>query len=159
MAKDPYKQRVKDVVSKDVVAVDSDDTIADVLTLMMENRVSVLPVVDRRQRCVGILSTTDLVGLNHELHEELYDLGRAGEVSRQWLIEKLAEHSLGRRKAKDLMTTTVVAVGPETPLAQAAREMLRHRVHRLPVVGGQRRLLGIISMTDILAAFVEGAPQ
>jgi CBS domain-containing protein len=42
---------------------------------------------------------------------------------------------------------------------QAASDMLRERVHRLPVVDEQGRLLGIISMSDVLRAFVECAPQ
>ena len=42
---------------------------------------------------------------------------------------------------------------------EAAAEMLRYRVHRLPVVDKQGKLLGIISTMDILTSFVEGTPE
>ena len=81
------------------------------------------------------------------------------EASHQWFIEKIAEHDLGRRKVSELMTDTVATVGPDTSLTDAAREMLRDRVHRLPVVDEKQRLLGIVSTMDLLGAFADGAPE
>jgi len=54
---------------------------------------------------------------------------------------------------KEAMTRTVVTVRPETPLEQAAQMLLRHKIGALPVLQGGE-LVGIISTTDILAAFV-----
>ena len=47
--------RVKDVMSKHVVAISPADTLHEALELIVENRVSALPVVDGRERCVGML--------------------------------------------------------------------------------------------------------
>jgi CBS domain-containing protein len=71
----------------------------------------------------------------------------------------MAEQDFGRRRVHELMTEVVETVGPEATLAAAARAMLRHQVHRLPVVCERGRLVGIISTTDIMAAFVDGAPD
>lgn len=54
------------------------------------------------------------------------------------------------------MTTDVISVGPEELLVSAAREMVRSKVHHLPVIDGNKRLVGIISTMDILSAFAEG---
>ena len=134
MTTDPYARRIKHIMSKVVVSGDPDDTLEDAVGLMQDNRISVLPVTDQRDRCVGILSATDLI-----------------DLSRQ------PGTALGEQKVADRMTGAVASLGPEASLATAAKEMVRHRVHHLPVVDNQQRLLGIISTMDILDAFVEGA--
>ena len=55
------------------------------------------------------------------------------------------------------MTTTVVTVDRETPLLDAAGEMLRHRIHHIPVVDEQQHVLGIVSTMDVLAVFHRSA--
>lgn len=150
-----YQQRVKDVVSRDVVAIHAADNVHEALVLLTENRVSALPVVDGHDRCVGMLSTTDLIDLTREIDDEIEELSRDDGISREWLVDRLKSH-VGDTNVMDLMTDNAASVDPERPLVDAAREMLRHRVHRLPVVDQRGRLQGIISTMDILRAFVEG---
>ncbi len=147
--------RVKDVMSKDVVAVSPADTLHEALELIVENRVSALPVVDGRDRCVGMLSTSDLIDLTHELDDETHNLGRSDESGRPWLFERLTE-AFGSERVSGQMTENVATIGPEIPLSEAAAMMLRNRVHRLPVVDDNQRLLGILSTTDIVAAVADG---
>ena len=158
MSTDPYQRRVKDVVSREIVCVNATETVHDALALMVENRIAALPVIDKQGGCQGILSATDVVEMTLELDDDLRDYGRTDADSHQWIVEKLAEHDMDRRKVHEVMTSSVATVGLEAPLAVAAREMLRHRVHRLPVVDDQEKLIGIISTMDILTAFADGAP-
>ncbi len=155
--KNPYQRRVKDVMSKHVVTVDFGDSVQEALSLMVENRVSGLPVVNGRQRCVGVLSATDLVDLAHDVDDELSQWDRTSDMSSQWMVGQLASHGMDRRKVEELMSNMVASVGPETSLSETAQTMLRDRVHRLPVLDEQQRVLGIISTMDILSAFVDGA--
>jgi CBS domain-containing protein len=55
-------------------------------------------------------------------------------------------HSL----VQDLMTTQVVTVGPETPFKEIVALLAEHRVSAVPVVDGDRRVLGIVSEADLL---------
>jgi CBS domain-containing protein len=148
-------QHVADVFSKDVVAVTTTDTVRDALTLMVENRVSALPVVSGKGVCVGIISATDLIALTRDLNEDWAQM-QTGDFSNQWLLDQLAAQDFGRRRVEELMTEVVETVRPESTLVHAGRLMLRHHVHRLPVVNEEAQLLGIVSMTDLLAAFVDG---
>jgi CBS domain-containing protein len=148
------RQHVADIYSKDVVAVTTTDTVRDALTLMVENRVSALPVVGSKGVCAGIISATDLIALTRDLNEDWSEMQR-GDFSNQWLMDQLAAQDFGRRRVEELMTEIVETVQPDTTLVHAGRLMLRHHVHRLPVVDEQGRLLGIVSMTDLLAAFVD----
>jgi CBS domain-containing protein len=155
---DVYAQRVKDVFTRDVVAVSTEDSVQEALQAMVENHVSAVPAVNGKGVCVGILSATDLIGLTRDLNDELAG-AQDGDLIPQSLIDQVAEQDFGRRRVRELMTEVVETVVPETPLAAAARIMLRNQIHRLPVVNERRQLVGIISTTDILAAFVDGAPD
>ncbi len=153
MTKQPL--RVKDVMSKEVVSVYPDDTLHEALELIVQNRISGLPVVNGNGHCVGMLSTTDLIDLTHELDDELHNIGRGGQTGHQWLLEQLAE-ALGSERVSEQMTENVATIRPEATLPQAAAEMLRNRVHRLPVTDQDNRLLGIVSTMDILGAVADG---
>jgi CBS-domain-containing membrane protein len=158
MNSDIYKRRVKDIMSRDVVTVFVADTIHEALKLMGENRVSALPVVDSHQRCVGILSTSDLVDMTRDVDDDIYELDMVDPTSRRFLLDKLA-HSMGNESVQSFMSETVTTVDTETTIGKATREMLRNRIHHLPVVDDSERMIGIISTIDILAEFADGAPD
>jgi CBS domain-containing protein len=154
---DVYRLQVKDVMHRDVVTIDAAESVHTALEQLMENKVSALPVVDQSGRCVGILSTSDFVAVAHELDE---DLGGATHDSEAWwdvFVNAISE-KVGHHSVTEVMTETVIAAAPETPLVQAADDLLRARVHRMPVVDGERRVVGILSTTDVLRAFVKHAP-
>src|SRR5215468_8960442 len=94
---------VQDVLSKDVVAVTVADTVQDALTLIVENRVSALPVVGAKGVCVGVLSATDLIALTRDLNDELAGM-QVGELNHQWLLDQFAAQDFGRRRVDELMT-------------------------------------------------------
>ena len=104
MMNDPYRRRVKDIVSKDIVFIRANGTVHDALALMVENRVAALPVVDKKGSCQGVLSATDVVELTLELDDDLRGFGLTDDESHQWLLDKLAEHDMGRRSVQDVMT-------------------------------------------------------
>ncbi len=155
MATNPYTLRAKDVMSRDVVAVSPDDSLHEALELMVENRVAALPVVNGRDRCVGILSSSDLIDVMRELDDDLTSLETPDSASHQWLLDRL-RRGIGDDKVCEHMTDRVASVGADSPLADAVREMLRNRVHRLPVTDSHDRLMGIISTMDILEVFADG---
>jgi CBS domain-containing protein len=153
-----YQRRVKDVMRKHVVTVNAGDTVHQALEAMIENKVSVLPVVDHEGHCIGIVSASDFVDVTYELDAGLNEAEHESELWWGPFIRNLSQN-VAHQSVMDLMTEDVVSVTPHTLLVQAAEEMLRERVHRLPVLDDQRRLVGILAMSDVLQAFVECAPQ
>ena len=153
-----HSMRAKDVMSRDVVSISANETLHVALELMGENRVAALPVVDRRDHCLGMLSASDLVDVTRELDDDLERLDGVDGMARGWLVDNLGQ-GLGNQKIDELMSESVATVGPETPLAEVAREMLRHRVHRLTVTDESDRLVGIVSTMDLLSAFANGASK
>ena len=149
------KLRVRDVMNRDVVAINPDDTLHEALDLIVENRVSALPVVNGHDQCVGMLSTSDLIELTHDLDDEIQNLGRAEPSQRPWLVEQLSQ-ALGAERVSEQMTPDVETINPEVTVPEAAAAMLRNRVHRLPVTDAGGRLLGIVSTVDIMRVVANG---
>ena len=149
------KRRVREVMSREIVSLHADATIHEALSTMVENSVTALPVVDSRDRCVGIFTTTDLLDLTWDVEDDVYQMDVVDPISRRLLVDKLTQ-SLGNETVSSYMSEDVSTVGCETTLAMAARDMLRSHVHHLPVVDDKDRLVGIVSTTDILAEFADG---
>ncbi len=145
-------------MSKHLVTVDLGDDIHSALDLMAENRVAVLPVVDGHNHCVGILSASDVVQFARELDHGIAEFENSGVLTWGAYLEFLGENA-GHKAVSELMTEEVVAITPTTSLAAAAAKMIRDKVHRLPVVDKNRKLLGVLSSTDILSAFVEHSSE
>lgn len=144
---------LKEIVSTDVVSIDPHDTLREALSVMVENRVSALPVVDSRMHCIGVISVTDLLGMTKELSDELNALSGSGGWDHQALVQKLEHTELLTEQVQDLMSTEVVSVRVDSTLQHAARQMLRNRVHRLVVLDDQKQLVGVVSTMDLLAAY------
>ena len=146
---------LKDVISSDVVYVNPQDTLREALALMVENHVSAMPVVDARRRCIGVISVTDLLGMTKDLGDELHALSESGGLDHAALVEKLEHADLLTEQVQGWMSTDVVSVAIDTTVENAALQMLRNRVHRLVVLDDGRRLVGVVSTMDLLAAFVD----
>jgi CBS domain-containing protein len=153
-----YAVRVRDIMSKQVVTVYPDDPLHEAFKLLVENRVSTLPVVDGRDRCVGMLSSSDLIDWTHELDDQLKNVGRASGDLRSWLMERIEAHNEDER-VSEVMSRDVATVSPEATVDVVAQLMIRHRVHRLPVIDNQNCLVGIVSTMDVLAAIADHAPR
>lgn len=148
--------QVRNVMSRDVVSVSLADSLHDALELIVANRVSGLPVVNRHDQCVGMLSMSDLIELTHEMDDDVHSLG-SNEYGGSF-FERLSEE-LGAERVSERMSKNVVTVGPEVKLTEAAGTMLSNRVHRLPVVDEAQQLLGILSTTDIVSAVAAGLAE
>jgi len=145
--------RALDVMTPDVITVDSDTTVQALARLLSERGISGVPVVDRDKRLVGIVSEGDL------LHRAETGTERRTEHRRSCWLDKIAsDEDLAReyvkahgRKVKDVMTANVVAVAETTELADVAMLLDTKRIKRVPVVrDGQ--LVGIISRANLVRA-------
>ncbi len=155
MADSVYNRPISEIMSSDVVTLEASDSIHDALNLIGENRVSALPVVDRNNRCVGILSTSDLVDMTRDVDGDLYELEFIDPTSQRFLLDKLA-HTMGKESVQSYMSEALTTIRPDTTLGEATREIVHNGVHHLPVVDGNEHLIGIISTMDVLATFVDG---
>jgi CBS domain-containing protein len=125
------------------------------LDLLVANNVAALPVVDETNRCVGVLSATELLGLAQERGEDLESFYVAEGLSRELLIEHLERADFSDIAVKEAMTPTPLVIAPEAPLSEAARIMVEYGVHHLAVVENRHRFLGVLSSLDMVRALAE----
>jgi len=147
---------LQEIISSGLVSIAPQSTLREALAVMMENRVTALPVVDVRRHCVGVISVTDLLGVAKDLSDELNALSETGGLDHEALVEKLEHADLLTEQVQDWMSTDPISVGIESSVQSAAQLILRNRVHRLVVLDEQQRAVGVISTMDLLAAYVEG---
>ena len=143
--------KASDVMTRDVLAIRPDTTVFDALRLMIERRISGLPVVDAGGAVIGILSEGDF------LRRAELATGRQRGRWLAWLLspgrladEYVAEHG---RTVGEVMTPLVVTVDEETPLAEIVELMEQRRIKRVPVTKAGK-LIGIVSRADLLRALL-----
>jgi CBS domain-containing protein len=140
----PTRLTVADVMTRDVVTATPETPFKQLEQLMAEHRVSALPVVDGEGAVLGVVSEADLL-LKTESGGEEHGGWTPG--SRQRDVKAHAQTAGG------LMSAPALTVGPDAPLAAAARLMRKGSVKRLPVVEGGR-LVGIVSRADVLKSYL-----
>ena len=135
--------RVQDVMTTDVVTVTPDTPLKDAARLLVERRISGVPVVIET-KVVGMLSESDLV----ELERGDFDPSPGIFLSRDRTHDAHPEAST----VGDVMTTPAITVMPAWTVAGAAALMIDNSVNRLPVVRAGD-LEGIITRVDVVRAF------
>ncbi len=113
---------VKDLMTKNVVTIDADKTVIEAATVMSQNDIGDLIVMDNNVP-VGIVTERDFVR------------------------RVLAEGKSTNTKVSEVMTTPLKVIDPEAPIKEAARRMVNRRIRRLPVIK-DNKLVGIITAAD-----------
>src|SRR5579863_3927230 len=145
-----------DVMTRNVISVSPDATIADAVELMLERGISGLLVVDSSGTLAGIVTEGDLLRRD--------ELGTRRH--RPWWLRLIA--SPGRqaadftrthgRKVADVMTHDVLSVNAKSPLTDIVAMMEEHRVKRVPVLDGDH-VVGVVSRADLLRALSVAARE
>jgi CBS domain-containing protein len=129
--------RTKDVMTTPVITVSAETPVKEVASVLVSNRVSAVPVVDKHEDLVGIVSEGDLVSL-----ETTPD-------PRSHILPIPHQYRALPKTAADVMTRDVVTVDELADASLVARLMLEHHVKSVPVVAG-KRVVGIVARRDIL---------
>ncbi|MBX6329075.1 MAG: CBS domain-containing protein [Pseudolabrys sp.] len=146
--------QVKDVMTHPVITIAPDASIWEAIRLMLQHKISGLPVVDRSGTLTGIVTEGDFLrrtetGTVRRRPRWIEFLVGPGKLAQEYV------HASGR-KLEEVMTTEVYSVSEEAPLNEVVSLMERHRIKRLPVVRGQR-VVGIITRADLLRALMKAA--
>lgn len=138
------KIEVGELMTRRVTCLTGSDTIHRALEIMSEEGLAALPVVNHADKCLGILSRSDLadlfVGLD-DCVEQMSELRFAIDFP----------DGFGTTVG-ELMNIEVISIQPEASIVAAAKLMAKHRIHHLPVVDQDDRLVGIISTLDVAEA-------
>jgi CBS domain-containing protein len=140
----------RDVMTRNVVSVSPDTTVAELVNVLLTRNISGVPVIDADGTLVGVVTEGDLVR-RAELGTERK---RGGWIAFFTATATMAEDYVKSHgtKVSDLMTPTVVAVPPDAPLSEVANLMEERHVRRVPVVE-DGKVIGIVSRANLLRAW------
>jgi CBS domain-containing protein len=124
-----------------VVTVDRTTPYKEIARLLAEHRISGVPVLTMGRHVAGVVSEGDLLAAR---------VRNTGGRWR-WLTGGKEHQAL---VASQLMTSPAITIHPDARLATAARLMSAHHLRRLPVLGPEGKLLGIVSRRDLLSVFL-----
>jgi CBS domain-containing protein len=139
--------KAADVMVTNVITVGPDARIEDVAGVLLTNRISAVPVVDREGGMIGIISEGDLMRRPET----------GTERPRSWWLDALTDtrklasefvrsHS---HRVSDVMTRHVVTAKPDTPLGEIAALLEKNRIKRVPIVE-DGKIVGIVSRANLL---------
>lgn len=131
----PRRMKVHELMSTDLVTLTEEETLAHAQRCMRRGRIRHLPVV-RDGQLIGLLTHRDLLAASFSVFAEI----DADEQRRVFV----------QLSVRELMHRDLTTVGPDTPVAAAARILLESAFGCLPVVTGEGRLVGIVTEADFL---------
>ena len=142
--------KAREVMTVAVVSVTPDTTTQETARILRDRGISAVPVVDEAGKPIGMLSEGDLVGRD--------DADR--ETRRDWWLTLLAEGEQlnpdflaslrsPATRAREVMTSPVIAVDDDADIRDIARMLIDHRIKRVPVLR-DGRVVGIVSRSDLV---------
>ncbi len=126
--------RISSYMKTPVYAVSSNDSLAHARNLMLKKEISRLVIVNEKDEPVGILTTTDIIDA---------------------LFGKNYQKPLESILVGEVMTKDPIIIEESKSLKSASQLMLKHRIGGLPVVDANKKLVGILTKTDIVKAFYD----
>ena len=141
--------RVKDVMTPKVICIDADEPILKAARLMLQNRISGLPVLDKEGELVGIVTEGDFLrrgelGTQRHRPKWLEFVVGPGKLAQEYV------HTSGR-KVEEIMTTDPWTIGEDATLEAVVEMMERRHIKRIPVTR-RGRMVGIVSRANLMHA-------
>lgn len=128
---------IREIMTTDLITVGPEQNVQAIQDLFRENEFHHLPVLDRGERLIGIISKEDVFKLSYVL-------------SLQTTGKTYSEKEYRSLKAADIMTRYPVTLDPDDTVGLAADIFLANKFHALPIVEDEQ-LMGLVTTHDLLA--------
>ena len=133
--------KAQDIMTEQVITVKETAEIEYARSILMEEDISSLPVTNDLNELTGIITQTDFFNLQNLFQNKLFDDE-----------DYLSEVHIG-----DVMTRSVVKMGPGATLLEVSQAMVENAVHRVVIVKDKDEVMGVVSVMDVLKAGVTGS--
>ncbi|THD70466.1 MAG: CBS domain-containing protein [Bradyrhizobium sp.] len=147
----------RDVMVSPVITASKTATVREIAKILLEKRISAVPVVDHAGKVVGIITESDLMrraeaGTEHPYSWWVHFLAGDATIAADYVKSHAA-------RAEDVMTPDVVTATPETPLHELATLLEEHRIRRVPIVDKAGNLVGIVSRANLIQVVASARPK
>lgn len=117
----------REIMTKNIITATPETTVLEALNLLIDNKISGVPVVDSGGNLLGLVSEKDLLIVD----------------------DFISETNMDKVKVAEFMTKNVLTVSPDTPTKEVATLFVQKGIKRAPVVENGK-MIGIISRRDVL---------
>lgn len=150
--------KARDIMTKEVITVGPGATVEELARILIDNKISGVPVVDEQKRMMGIVTENDLIRQNKRLHIptviRLFDAFiLLGSERMENEIKKMAATTVD-----EICTKDVVSITEETSLDEIATIMAEQHIHLLPVLRNDV-VAGIVGKADMVRAMTDEASK
>ena len=139
---------VRDVMTTNILSTQKFESVLSVANILADNNISGLPVVDKTNKVIGIITQADILSI----------VGvRKGHTFKDLLKHMLGEPLAGTRMGDmvgDIMSSPAAVIRDDATIAEAAQIMDERKIRRLVVVDEKNKLTGLITRADILKAVI-----
>ncbi|MBI2056482.1 MAG: CBS domain-containing protein [Candidatus Sungbacteria bacterium] len=149
------KKTVQDIMTREVISLSPDTSLFEAAKILYKNRLNGLPVIDKNNTLLGILTEYDFINIDSAIHIPTL----------QKILQKFTQENFGTKKEFDaFISIKVGGIMNGDPLTLAenatleetvAAFVLHHRVNPIPVIDSQRKVMGIVSRTDLVKFFMD----
>jgi CBS domain-containing protein len=139
---------VEEIMSRRVLSATADVSIEMLTSMLIDNHIGCVPIVDEQQRPVGMVTKHDLVQ---------FQFTRDG--NQEWVVAKRRKHDgeepglhrfeVAAAVAEEVMLPLAITLSERATVAHAAALMAIEGIHHVPVVDLHGKLIGIVSSMDI----------
>ena len=138
-----------DIMTKDVITAKNETTIEELARLLIDHKISGVPVIDDDNKMIGIVTENDLIKKNKRFHIptivrlfDAYFLLDSGKVEDE--IKKMVATTVG-----EIYTKKVLSISEDTTLEDIATIMAEKHIHLLPVLRSDE-VVGIVGKADVV---------
>lgn len=143
---------VRDLMSVDVVTVNPSTTVKEAAQLLLEHRISGLPVVDENQKLVGIITEADfLTTIGIPCHHPTHSVWHTLET----MFKHQAKPENTAATVGDIMVRDIITIDQNQSLHEVIQTMKQHHIKRLIVTDEQQRVQGIITRSNLVRLLLQ----
>jgi len=144
---------VEQIMTPSPITVNPETPLKDAISILVENKLSGLPVVDKENKLVGVISESDLMWQETGVEPPPYIMILDSVIYLQNLgrYEKDIHKALGQTVG-EVMTDKPITIKTDQPVKKAAQLFHDRKISRLPVLDLNNNVVGIITQGDIIRA-------
>jgi CBS domain-containing membrane protein len=136
-----------DIMSRDPVAVEFGSTLEEAWSLLRAHRIKALPVIDRSRRVIGIVTLADFMR-----HAQLDVHDGFAQKLRNFVARVTTDHADKPDAVGQIMATNVDTMSQHEPIVDLVPVFADAGHHHIPIVDDERRLVGIVTQSDLVVA-------
>ena len=150
------EQVIRDIMVKEVITIQKDASVEELSELLVQNRISGVPVIDEKGKLVGIATEGDLIIRDSDLHFPRYFKLLDSIIYLESLnkFKRNLKKFLGT-KVEDVMSAQVRTIKEEKLVSDAANMMIKYNINRVPVLDSKDELAGIVTRADIVRSMIQ----